>query len=72
MQSNIIHHPPTPRYDERFANKRSTNAVVQAVCKGRDFSFLLSIEELATREEQMRLAYQAAVEMANGYAMRGD
>ena len=60
MQTDLVHHPPTPRYDPKFANKRMQDAVRAAVLSGRDFSFLLGAEEIRQRNVDMRPERQAA------------
>jgi len=54
MQSDIVLHPPTPRYNPAVATIENVEngevALLQAVLMGRDFSFLLSSDELWQRE----------------------
>ena len=67
MQSDIILHPPTPRYDLKFANAAANHALLTAVLSGRDFSFLLDADELRQRTVEMRPARQAAERLARSY-----
>ena len=71
MQSDISNHPRTPLWNPANMTAQGANAILLAVMLGRDFSFLLSAEELAARDRQASAQWRAAEALARSYGYGG-